>query len=123
MSAGPAVPNLGPLEQQVMNVLWESCEANDEPLPIRAVVERMPDLAYTTVATVLTNLNRKEMVEQLRDTAVLRYRPRRGRAQHIAWVMNQLLAGAHSRERCLETFVAELDAADAQTLRDLLAER
>src|SRR5699024_6239886 len=73
------LPHLGPLEQAVMNVLWRSCEVNDEPLPIRAVVDQMPDLAYTTVATVLSNLKRKGMVEQLRDQPVLRYRPARGR--------------------------------------------
>src|SRR5699024_4299116 len=82
----PALPHLGPLEQDVMNVLWISCEVNDEPLPIRAVVEHMPDLAYTTVATVLSNLKRKGMVEQLCDRPVLRYRPLRGRARHAAWM-------------------------------------
>ena len=59
----PEPPHLGPLEQDVMNVLWVSCEVNDEPLPIRAVADNMPDLAYTTIATVLSNLKRKGMVE------------------------------------------------------------
>ena len=55
----PELPHLGTLEQDVMNVLWVSCEVNDEPLPIRAVVENMPDLAYTTIATVLSNQKRR----------------------------------------------------------------
>lgn len=119
----PELPHLGPLEQDVMNVLWISCEINDEPLPIRAVVEHMPDLAYTTVATVLSNLKRKGMVEQLRDKPVLRYRPLRGRARHAAWMMMQILAGAQNRERCLEKFVNELDPSDVAVLRRLLAEK
>lgn len=122
MNAGqPELPHLGPLEQEVMNVLWVSCEINDEPLPIRTVVEQMPDLAYTTVATVLSNLNRKGMVEQLRDQPALRYRPLRGRAQHAAWMMTQILDGAQNRERCLEKFVSELDPRDAEVLYGLLA--
>lgn len=106
-----------------MNVLWVSCEVHDEPLPIRAVADQMPTLAYTTVATVLSNLKRKGMVEQLRGTNVLRYRPLRGRAQHAAWMMSQILAGAQNRERCLEKFVAALDATDAELLAGLLARR
>ncbi|HLS02567.1 MAG TPA: BlaI/MecI/CopY family transcriptional regulator [Beutenbergiaceae bacterium] len=120
MSEGFNLPHLGPLEQQVMNVLWVSCELNDEPLTIRAVSEQMPSLAYTTVATVLTNLKSKGMVEQLRDQPVLRYRPARGRAKHAAWMMKQILAGAHNRSRCLEKFVAELDPDDIAVLRQLL---
>lgn len=116
----PELPHLGPLEQDIMNVLWLSCEVDDEPLPIRAVSNHMPDLAYTTVATVLTNLKRKGMVEQLRDQPVLRYRPLRGRARHAAWMMTQILDGAHNRERCLEKFVAELDPGDVELLRGLL---
>lgn len=119
----PDLPHLGPLEQEVMNVLWVSCEANDEPLPIRAVLEHMPDLAYTTVATVLSNLNRKGMVEQLRDQPALRYRPLRGRAKHAAWMMTQILAGAQNRDRCLEKFVGELDPHDARVLHGLLTEK
>jgi|SRR5690625_498772 len=115
-----ALPQLGPLEQEVMNVLWASCEAHDEPLTIRAVANTMPELAYTTVATVLTNLKTKGMVEQLRDRPVLRYRPVRGRAQHAAWMMQEILRGAHNRRRCLERFVYELDAEDIATLRVLL---
>lgn len=114
------LPHLGPLEQAVMNVLWRSCEVNDEPLPIRAVVDQMPDLAYTTVATVLSNLKRKGMVEQLRDQPVLRYRPARGRARHAAWMMTQILAGAQDRARCLAKFVEELHPEDAAALRRLL---
>lgn len=114
------LPHLGPLEQQVMNVLWVSCEVNDEPLTIRAVANQMPELAYTTVATVLSNLKRKGMVEQLRDQPVLRYRPLRGRALHAAWMMTQILAGAQNRKRCLRKFVAELSSADVDLLRELL---
>lgn len=117
------VPHLGPLEQQVMDVLWRSCEAADEPLTIRAVVDRMPGLAYTTVATVLNNLSRKGMVEQLRDEPVLRYRPHRGRAQHFAWVMTEVLDSAVNREQCLATFIDGLRSEDIDVLKQLLVER
>lgn len=58
---------LGPLEYEVMQVLW----AADEPLPVRAVLERLnerrrPPLAYTTVMTVLARLSEKEIVRRQR---------------------------------------------------------
>lgn len=102
-----------------MNVLWVSCELDDEPLTIRQVAQQLPDSAYTTVATVLTNLNRKSMVEQLRDQPILQYRPLRGRAMHAAWMMTQILAGAPNRERCLGKFVEALNPDDVEALRRL----
>lgn len=59
---------LGPLETEVMEVLW----AAHEPLSVRAVLERLnenrdADLAYTTVMTVMTRLADKEILRRERD--------------------------------------------------------
>lgn len=54
---------LGPLEAEVMAVLWEA----DAPMSVRAVVDRLNSgraapLAYTTVMTVLSRLAGKGIV-------------------------------------------------------------
>ena len=54
---------LGPLEREVMEVLWGSKDS----LAVRDVLERLnrrrkPKLAYTTVMTVLSRLAEKEVV-------------------------------------------------------------
>jgi predicted transcriptional regulator len=58
---------LGPLEGEVMRVLW----AAPEPLSVRAVLDqlnraRRPALAYTTVMTVLSRLADKDIVSRRR---------------------------------------------------------
>lgn len=54
---------LGPLESEVMKVLWDA----DGPLAVRDVLDRVnadrsPQLAYTTVMTVLSRLADKEIL-------------------------------------------------------------
>jgi len=56
---------LGPLEAEVMKVLW----AEQEPRSVRAVLERLnkgrnPPLAYTTVMTVMARLADKAILRR-----------------------------------------------------------
>jgi len=58
---------LGPLEAEVMQILW----ATEEPLAVRSVLEtlnrrRKPALAYTTVMTVLSRLAEKQILNRTR---------------------------------------------------------
>jgi predicted transcriptional regulator len=59
---------LGPLESEIMQVLW----AAPEPLSVRAVLEdinraRRRPLAYTTVMTVMARLADKEILVRHKD--------------------------------------------------------
>ena len=63
--AEPLDTLLGPLEAEVMNVLW----ALDEPAMVREVLERLnrrrdPALAYTTVMTVMARLAQKGLLRR-----------------------------------------------------------
>lgn len=63
---------LGTLEAQVMDVLWDH-----GPATVREVIEHLPsDPAYTTIATVLTNLDRKHLVTITRQKRSTRYSPK-----------------------------------------------
>lgn len=67
---------LGPLEAEVMRVLW----ASDEPMAVRAVLEALNQgrdqaLAYTTVMTVLGRLAEKEVLERRPQGRGYVYRP------------------------------------------------
>jgi len=67
---------LGPLEAEVMRVLW----AAEEPLPVRGVLEilsrrRKPALAYTTVMTVLSRLAEKRILRRTRAGRGYVYEP------------------------------------------------
>lgn len=60
--------HLGPLEAEVMAVLWEA----SQPLSVRVVLDRLntgrkPQLAYTTVMTVMGRLAEKEVLRLVKD--------------------------------------------------------
>ena len=77
MSASSEVTRvLGPLEAEVMNVLW----AAGGPLSVRAVLDELnagrdPALAYTTVMTVLARLAEKGILLRERNGRGYSYRP------------------------------------------------
>lgn len=65
---------LGPLESAVMQVMW----AADVPLTVRGVLDRVndrrqPELAYTTVMTVMARLAVKEILRRERHGRGYRY--------------------------------------------------
>jgi len=65
---------LGELERAVMEVLWAAGQQGRSPVTARDVIEALPDreLATTTVLTVLSRLEAKNLVVRIRD----------GRAHH-----------------------------------------
>ncbi|HEY3140434.1 MAG TPA: BlaI/MecI/CopY family transcriptional regulator [Acidimicrobiales bacterium] len=76
---------LGPLEAEVMEELW----AATAPMSVRAVLDqlnqdRTPDLAYTTVMTVLSRLAEKGILLRDRDGRGFVYRPALPDAASIA---------------------------------------
>src|SRR5438552_3372280 len=73
---GGALAGLGPLEAEVMAVLWRA----DGPLPVREVAARLSAgrdaaLAYTTVMTVMTRLANKGILARSRSGRRFAYVP------------------------------------------------
>jgi len=65
---------LSPLEQEIMNIVWECKTAS-----VREVVEKLHParkLAYTTVATLLQRLFEKELITRSNQGTVLYYTPK-----------------------------------------------
>lgn len=113
-------PRLGALEHQVMDVLWDC----PDQLCARRVLERLAthDLAYTTVATVLTNLTRKGMLERLSGARSWNYRPTMTRSAYVAGCMVQTLRGAEDRASALAELVGLLAPAEQELLRTALGD-
>jgi predicted transcriptional regulator len=114
---------LGDRELDVMGVLWERGSGT-----VTEVREHLSaDLAYTTVLTVLRNLEAKDFVRHEVEGKAHRYYPRV--AQHVARksaigrVIDKLFAG--SPEELVAHLVDEhrLSAADVARLRRRLAQR
>jgi len=114
---GDSAPiRLGALEKQVMGLLWDHA-----PLTVRQIIELSEaEPAYTTIATVLTNLERKGLVSRERRGRSVLHAPVVSREQHTARTMQAALVDGGDRAASILHFVEGIDAADIQLLRDYL---
>ena len=101
-----------------MDVLWDH-----GPVTVREIIDQLPsDPAYTTIATVLANLDRKHLVTITRVRRSTRYAARIGRHEHAAELMEQVLASSRDRTASILQFVDSMPESDLALLRDFLAE-
>lgn len=66
--------SLSPLDQEIMNIVW-SCGG----CTVREVLEQIrkeKELAYTTVATILTRLHEKDLLKRVEKNSVMYYSPK-----------------------------------------------
>jgi predicted transcriptional regulator len=101
-----------------MEALW----ASDRPVLAREVEAALdrPDLAYTTVLTVLGRLERKGFVRRQRDARAHAYSAVGTRADHVAEVMHDALDDSGDRDAALSRFVGGMSEDEAEILRRAL---
>ncbi len=117
---------LGELERTVMNLLWESGTA----VTANSLRDRLAsqadngasgkELAVTTVLTVLSRLEKKNLVEREREIRPHRYRSLTTRADHTAELMHEVLGSVQDRDAVLTRFIGSVSETEAETLRKLL---
>jgi len=112
---------LGDRELDVLGVLWDLGSGT-----VAEVRDKLPaDLAYTTVLTILRNLEAKELVEHTTEGTTHRYHPRvarkTARRSALARVVDKLFHG--SPEQLITQLVEDeqLSADDLRRLRALLS--
>jgi predicted transcriptional regulator len=110
----------GELEQEIMAALW----ARTEPVAARTVLRDLgdPDLAYTTVKTVLERLTRKGVVTRVNVDRTWHYAAAGTRDAFVAELMLQALERTGDRDAALVAFVRSVSPADAAILRAALAD-
>jgi predicted transcriptional regulator len=107
----------GALESETLTLLW----AASEPLSPAQVLERLPgDLAYTTVATILSRLVAKGLVQRVPRGRAWAYRPAEDHSGYTAMQMRRLLEQDTDVGAVLARFVDDLDPSEEQVLRSLL---
>jgi len=118
-AAAAEPPRLGALETQVMDVLWDY-----GPCTVRDVIGYLGnDLAYTTIATVLSNLQRKALVTSQKVKRSTRYAARIGREEQVATIMNHALDTSRDRAASMLHFMENISEDDLELLRDHLRRR
>ena len=108
---------MGALEEHAMDYLW-AIGSPASPADVHQAIA--PELAYTTVTTVLTRLADKGRLERARHGRSFVYSPVRSEAEHRADAMQTTLGHAADRGAVLSSFVDTLDTNDLDMLRDLI---
>jgi len=110
---------IGGLEEQVMDYLWAVAEPATAGEVQSAVA---PELAYTTVMTVMSRLFDKGRLTRKRHGRSYAYAPSVSEAEHRAGEMAASLTDSGDRAAVLSRFVDSLNETDAHTLRALLGD-
>lgn len=120
-SDASAPPPLGDLEAEIMEEVWRLGEAT-----VRTVLEllnesREKQRAYTTVMTVMANLDRKALLTRRREGKTDFYAPVRSRQDYFdarARAEAAALVGRYG-EAALMAFVQQVDEIDPKRRRQL----
>src|SRR5262245_1229630 len=111
------MPALGDLEVQVMRRIW----ARHGPVTVRDVLGDLQadrDIAYTTVMTVMGNLEKKGWLRREAEGRAYRYEPLVSSDDYSAGLMRQALDASTDRSAALMHFIEELSADEASALEE-----
>ena len=111
------IKRLGDLERRVMEILWREA---DSEVTGRQVADRLPEYAYTTVATVLDRLTHKGVVKRRLDGRTIRFTAIGSKGAHTAVLMHHALAEDKDPDAALVRFVENLSDEEAAVLRRAL---
>jgi len=110
---------LGPLERQVLELLW----GQNGGVTVRQAQLAFPGLAYTTVMTTLDRLYRKGVLLRQRRGRAFAYEPRCSRGELLGELVtghvNDLLAASGASTAILSTLVRAVGRQDAALLDEL----
>ncbi len=112
-------PVLGPLEAQIMEIVWDREEVTVRD--VYDVMRRQRDLAYTTVMTVMQNLHRKGLLEKRSEGQANVYTARQSRTEFVRSKVGELLDALleNFSEPALAHFVDRIRKADPDQLAEL----
>ncbi len=112
---------LGPLETQVLELLWEK----EHVATVRHLMPAFPKLAYTTLMTTLDRLYRKGLLKRLQRGRAFAYEPRCSREQLLSELVSDqvknLLSAPGANTLFLSTLVQCVGQRDMALLDELEA--
>lgn len=107
---------LGALEAQVMELLWKG-----DTFTVRGLIDQIPsEPAYTTIATVLVNLRKKQLVSTKKDGHTTLYAACVSRDEHTARIMEHALNESGDRAASILRFIDSMPEDDLRMLREHL---
>ncbi|MBI5454702.1 MAG: BlaI/MecI/CopY family transcriptional regulator [Deltaproteobacteria bacterium] len=112
---------MGPLEQEILDVLWTRGEATGKT--VHADIKSVREIAITTVLTVLERLAKKGYIRKSKGESVFVFRPAFSKEEFAKEVSNDVLKGIFeiSRSGACASFVDALAETDPLELDKLSA--
>jgi len=113
------VRSFGQLEAPIMDRLWSW----DRPTTVREVhddLAREREIAYTTVMTVMDNLQRKGVLARESSGRAYLYWPTRSREEYTAELMHEALREGADLTATFAHFFRQMSAAEVKALRAAL---
>jgi predicted transcriptional regulator len=117
---------LGPLEAEIMDVVWDSGEVTVRD--VHSTLEEAHPLAYTTVMTTLGRLADKGLVRRIEDQPAHRYRALVSREEYARSTVKSVVDWlvSHFPEPAVAYFVDRVEEQDQRViehLRDAIDQR
>ena len=110
---------LGPLEDEILCVLWTRGDATVREL----IDDSAVDGAYTTIMTTLDRLYKKGLLERSPEGRAFRYRPKQSEAELnqnlVAAGLKELLSSASQADTPMSFLVDAISQHDAALLEEL----
>jgi predicted transcriptional regulator len=110
---------LGPLEDEILRVLWSRGDATVREL----IDDSAVDGAYTTIMTTLDRLYKKGLLERTPEGRAFRYRPKQSEAELnqnlVAAGLKELLTSAGQHDAPISFLVDAISQHDAALLDQL----
>ena len=103
--------NLGPLEHQIMRIIWKQNKAS-----VYSVIEELKEekkLAYTTVMTVMSRLVCKGILKREKEGKVYFYKPAQTRKVYVRVLIKKIIFN------CIDRFGDEAKTAFHEEIRNL----
>jgi len=82
---------LGPLESEIMWLIWQHGQATVRQ--IHRILSRKREIAYTTVMTTMSRLAEKGILTRARRGMAYLYRPTMTKIEFDRWVLRSVLSG------------------------------
>jgi Predicted transcriptional regulator len=115
--------NLGPLEERVMEKIWE---ANDKTT-VREIWESMDEYAYTTILTIFQKLERKGFIEGWLEGKVKVFKPKISREEYYKMKLERVISEVFMKNpNAIYSFFVEnvnLKEEDVERLLKILKEK
>ena len=115
----PLADVLGPLEAEVMSVVWDSDEVTVRD--VHKALSKKRNIAYTTVMTTMGRLTDKGLLRRVEEQPAHRYFPEVSREQYakstvtsvVDWLVN------HFRDPAVAYFIDKVEAEDEKVIESL----